>query len=385
MPVPYFASALGQPHKKPVDGLTLKRSRKRKRGTDDPEETGTDAHEPLLHEVAHNDEDVAGTATTATTFGSSSGAGLRQQDLSVLTSLLHRCILEKDYQRASRAWGMLLRMEVNGHPLDIRAQERWGIGAELLLHGGTSLASQVGPEGNETSELDKRRLVRPAGSLQRGLIQARHYYERLILQFPYRKTAPESISSLTFYPVMFGIWIHSVQLRYKIALQKSLQYPSIGNSVDSDIDSNGDNKCSCLSSNGGQVESRFAAYQAAIQDANEILERLNELLISPPCSDHSGLWKILGMLHLWIGHLSDHATVSQNYPDSNGDGLTCATSTGQSSHSMANLIPHMHDQRHSKKIQRDRQEVNLKAREAFSRVLALSDTLDARTRQEVGL
>ncbi|KAL9027287.1 MAG: hypothetical protein Q9196_004168 [Gyalolechia fulgens] len=384
MPFPYFASTLGQPQKNPGDGLTLM-SRKRKRGTDDPEETGIDGHEPLRIEVAHNDEDGAETATAATTFGSSPGAGLRQQHLSVLTSLLHRCVLEKNYQQASRAWGMLLRIEVNGHPLDIRAQERWGIGAELLLHGGSSLASQIGSEGNQTSQLDKRQLVRSAESLQGGLIQAKDYYERLILQFPYRKTAPHSISSLTFYPVMFGIWIHSVQLRYKITLQKSLEYPVVGNSVDLENDSSDDHEYPYSSLTGAQLQSWIAATQAAIQDANEILERLTELLISPPCSDHSGLWKILGMLHLWIGHLSDHAMGSRNHPDSKGDDLTFATRTGQSSHSMPGSIAILKDHRHFKKSQKDGQEENVKAREAFSRALALSDTLDARTRQVVGL
>ncbi|KAL8935440.1 MAG: hypothetical protein Q9216_005422 [Gyalolechia sp. 2 TL-2023] len=385
MTVPYFTSAIEQPHKRLIGGLSPKLSRKRKRGAHDAEETSIAENEPLLDEAPHKDEDGAETAIKAITSGSSPGTGLRQQHLSVLTSLLHRCILERHYQRASRAWGMLLRMEVNGHPLDIRAQERWGIGAELLLHGGPSLAEQADPEGSGSKDVGDEQRDCSAVSLQRGLMKAKDYYERLILEFPYRKSAPDSTSSLNFYPVMFGICIHSIQLRYKLATQKVLQNQDISNDVDSDDTVGSHDGYAYLNLNRVQRDSRTGLYRTVIQDANEILERLNELLISPPYSDHPGLWKIQGMLHLWIGQLSDHGKASENHSDNSGDDFTSASGTEQSSTPIGNSVALSQSREHSEEHQGGRQNANPKAREAFSKALALGDTLDPRIRQEVGL
>ncbi|KAL9016229.1 MAG: hypothetical protein Q9180_008813, partial [Flavoplaca navasiana] len=212
----------------------------------------------------------------------SSDTTLRQQHYNVLTSLLHRCLMERDYMRASRAWGMLLRLEVHGHPLDIRAQERWGIGAELFLHGNSPDDARPNLE---------------------NLMKAKEYYERLILQYPYRKHCPNTVSSLTFYPVMFGIWIYSVQLRYEIAVQRS-----IGRSEDDGnpeakhpADNEFEESVSVISTAPEAVQ--IEASRTAVEQANEVVRKLGELLISPPYSDHPGLWKIQGMLYLWLSQL----------------------------------------------------------------------------------
>jgi hypothetical protein len=48
-----------------------------------------------------------------TSKGAERGPHLRIQHLSVLTTILHRCLLEGDIPRATRAWSLLLRMEVS--------------------------------------------------------------------------------------------------------------------------------------------------------------------------------------------------------------------------------------------------------------------------------
>ncbi|KAL8999111.1 MAG: hypothetical protein Q9169_001999 [Polycauliona sp. 2 TL-2023] len=214
---------------------------------------------------------------------SSSDATLRQQHYAVLTSLLHRCLMERDYMRASRAWGILLRLEIHGHPLDIRAQERWGIGAECLLHA----------NGNDKAQPSLENLMR-----------AKDYYERLILQYPYRKHSPDVVSALTFYPVTFGIWIYAVQLRYQIAVSES-----VGRS-------RGDGSSGAVRVSENEVERLVSTFpstptgalliearRVAVEEANEVIKKLSELLISPPYSDHSGLWKTQGMLYLWLSQM----------------------------------------------------------------------------------
>ena len=271
---------------------------------------------------------------------SSSNASLRQQHYTVLTCVLHRCLLKNDHIRASRAWAMLLRLEVHGHPLDFRAQERWGIGAELLLHSNS----------NDDAQLNLKNLMR-----------ARDYYERLILQYPYRKYSPDTVSSLTFYPVMFGIWIYSIQLRYKITGRESVHSSKHdGNPetsyrhVDEDADSSAPNARTTV-----QIEAR----RIAVEQANEAVKKLGELVISPPYSDHSGLWKIQGMLYLWLSQLFDQNRVQSRAPSPNLDS----------------------DEEYPKEEQQARQKAIRKANEAFSRALKAGGTIDIKIQEEVGL
>ncbi|KAL8776856.1 MAG: hypothetical protein Q9213_008105 [Squamulea squamosa] len=236
---------------------------------------------------------------------SSLNGGLRQQHYSVLTCILHRCLMEKDYMRASRAWGMLLRLEVHGHPLDIRLHGRWGIGAEILLHGGGS---------SDDTQLSVE-----------SLMKAKDYYERLILQYPYRKYTADNVSSLTFYPVMFGVWIYAVQLRYENTLQENV------------LDSH-------------------TARQAAVKEANEIVTKLSELLISPPYSDHSGLWKTQGMLYQWLSQLLHQSRTSDE------DSLPSLDS----------------DEGYRNDEEEKRQEALRKANAAFSQSMKLGGTIGTR-------
>ncbi|KAL8833001.1 MAG: hypothetical protein Q9170_004580 [Blastenia crenularia] len=356
MAILYFASPFGQTHSRHGHGFP--HPGKRKRAADEAEKPTVSEQDS--DESIYSDE--SGVQAQATSR-SSSGAGLRQQHYSVVTSLLHRCILEKDYQRASRAWGMMLRMEVHGHPLDIRAQDRWGIGAELLLHSETNVSISTIPQ-------DPR-------ALQKGLMKAKDYYERLILQFPYRKIAPDSISSLTFYPVMFGIWIHSIQLRHKIAMQDTL--PSDSAELDNANDSDDQSLPSRIVA---QMEGQLTVYHTVIRDANEVIDRLVELLSSPPYSDHAGLWKTQGMLYLWVSQLSDHATTLLTQPNSSDDDP--APIVNRNSQPVGESTISLQDQRYSEENRGDRQRTIHKAREAFSRALALGDTLDSRTMQAVG-
>ena len=382
MSVPYFASPFGRPPNGAVGAQQheLLGKRKRKRTADYPEETNDDDFASLSDETFPK---VTSEVEQTTKSRSFMGTGLRQQHYSVVTSLLHRCILEKDYQRASRAWGMLLRMEFNGHPLDIRAQDRWGIGAELLLHSEMDLVNKSVHEDDSPGRFGKRPLVRDSMSIQKGLMKAKDYYERLILQFPYRKAAPDSTSSLTFYPVMFSVWIHSIQLRYKIAIQETLNQKDRNSAVSDDYA----NKVVEHSNTTDMlIEGQYESYQMVVQDAQKILERLNELLISPPYSDHSGLWKIQGMLYLWIDQLSDHLTFFVARSDGSGERSGSATAVQRSSPLAAEpLLPLRAQSQPEDRLYERQESAALKAREAFSRALALDGTLDTQMRGITGL
>ncbi|KAF2403309.1 hypothetical protein EJ06DRAFT_553659 [Trichodelitschia bisporula] len=107
---------------------------------------------------------------------------LRERHLAVLTAVLHHTLLRRDYRRAGRAWGMLLRSSRDA--ADVRIQGRWGIGSELLLR-------------NEDA----------------GFRAARQYYERLVVQFPEAPTGTPRYRHARaghFYVAMFSLWIYEV-------------------------------------------------------------------------------------------------------------------------------------------------------------------------------
>lgn len=220
--------------------------------------------------------------------------GLRRQHLAVLTAVLHRCMLEGDCVRAGRALGMLLRADLGGHSFDPRTGGIWGFGAEILMYRDSQLATKQTQEQNEQLEepveaisLTDRWTGHRKGSLftSDGFKKAKDYYERLVLQYPYRKAAPTSVSSVDFYPAMFGLWIYTVQEEGKRVYNAARE------------------------GNGGELHQeqeqdiRADIRKQALEQISEINARLDELLVSPPYSDHATLWRLRGMVAVWEADL----------------------------------------------------------------------------------
>lgn len=256
--------------------------------------------------------------TAAVGEDSQSGVGLRLRHLAVLNTIVHRCLLEGDFIRAGRAWGMLLRSEVQGRPIDLRAKGVWGIGAEILMRRDAQVAAERktasrpnDSSGDEHSGVDRGDRTDDVWFSREGFDKARMYYERLILQYPYRRTAPHSVSSLDFYPVMFGLWIYSIQEEYRIIKSR---VEARGEEPGSDEDEqmydihNEQESVSPVTTDQGKAFQQHEWLEdlrkSQLQQAEQVAARLDELLLSPPYSDSHQLIKIRGMMALWIGDLS---------------------------------------------------------------------------------
>ncbi|KYG45666.1 hypothetical protein M433DRAFT_42802, partial [Acidomyces richmondensis BFW] len=176
-----------------------------------------------------------------------SSTSLKRQHVENLTTILHTCMLKGDWQRATRAWGLLLRTEVAGRGMDVRRHGRWGIGAELLM--------------------------RNSINVQDGFKLAREYYERLILQYPHTPHSQET-SSLVFYPALFNIWIYEVQNRYRV-----------------------------LSENDVDHMSELILRRQELEDALPISQRMDDLIRSPPYDTNVELLKLRAMVALWVSDL----------------------------------------------------------------------------------
>ena len=234
---------------------------------------------------------------------SDQGFGLKQRHLAVLTAILHKSLLQDDYVRAGRAWGLLLNIEVDGRPMNIRANGLWGLGAEILLRTG---AQRSGPDVDreptdayfeketfsEAEAPEPRRLQYDLGAFE----NAKRYYQRLILQFPFRRWDPEPISSLHFYPALYGIWISSVQDHYRNRLGILAQERD--NSADEDGGESSPNISEKIH------DRREGLRKSVLVRAEEIAMSLENLLLSVPYSDDATLWDLKRNVGLWIRDLS---------------------------------------------------------------------------------
>ncbi|KAF2836002.1 hypothetical protein M501DRAFT_997218 [Patellaria atrata CBS 101060] len=221
---------------------------------------------------------------------STHNVGQKQRHLEQMTSIMHHCLLIGDYQRAGKAWGMILRTQVLGRGIDVRVQDRWGIGAEILLHTTKSADEQ----GSGTSSLFS----------EEGFRAARDYYERLILQYPIRHTHPNSTNSRAFYPAMFGLWIYEI-CEYGKRVRKYTNSQNRVSSPEHDIGSH-----DALES-GSDTFLADSVYRRKLERhrseelkrAQEVSARMDELMTSPPHDRNPDLLQLRGMVALWIGDL----------------------------------------------------------------------------------
>jgi hypothetical protein len=222
--------------------------------------------------------------------GTNEKPALRKTHLDVLSTVLHRCLLEGDYDRAARAWGMILRTQLAGQPIDPRNHGRWGIGAEILLR--QSPRNQLSHLQNGHSHREENRLF-----TAEGFELVRDYYERFVVQYPNRKTAPYAIDSRTFYPPLFSIWITSVLEKSKRARK---EYDEERQHIRSASGTSEDYKT--LSPEDARVR-EVAIVDEELEHANEIRERLDQLVVSPPFDKHAQLLLLRGNVGLWISDL----------------------------------------------------------------------------------
>lgn len=219
---------------------------------------------------------------------------LRRHHLSVLTTILHTSLLKHDFVRAGRAWGMILRTDIMGRPLDVRTHGRWGVGAEILMR-------KFSPENITDEQLYNKTIIS-----DEGFEAAKDYYERLILQFPYQKTNPNAISSLTFYPAMFGLCIYEIQQNCRLAYERTRKdSPEVEHS-DSELGLNGD-----------QEEETSAIKRSELASAASLAARMDELMLSPPFDTYPSLLQLRVSIALWLADLYRTTADSDNDDDEN--------------------------------------------------------------------
>ena len=251
------------------------------------------------------------TATAEKSFGST---GLRQHHLKTVTAVMHRCLLKRDYIRAGRAWAMLLRAEQHGQSIDLRTHDRWGLGAEILIRRESQMAQKA--QDHRFGETSKSALNLKVKS--ESMEKAREYYERVVLQYPYRKAFPNTTEALNFTIALFSLWIYTVNEWSSTAfITASCSNEDID---ETDAGANDNSQSSSASNNEpGRYQTREQVEREALKGAYEIAGRLNGLLVSPPYSDNAKLWNLCGEISLWIADFSIGTVVSICGSSTRGD------------------------------------------------------------------
>jgi hypothetical protein len=218
---------------------------------------------------------------------------LKQQHVAAINGVLHKCLQDGDYARASQAFGLLLRVKIHNRHLDLRQKGLWGIGAEILLNQHHKEAG-VG-EHPVTGFVD--------AFDEQGFEATKAFFERLILQYPHRKQRPNDVNELTFYPAMLGLWVFHIQARYRKHV------------VQAAVTSTGDVAQS-------EVQLPHGAHQAALQqlqDAKEVADRVESLIRFPPFDRHAPTMRLQADVSNWLKDLTARANGEGTIGDALGE------------------------------------------------------------------
>ena len=241
-------------------------------------------HAPLKEGVEKKRKPYGRRGEAATSdCDSNSRSSLRSQHLAAMTAVLHKCLQKKDYIRASRALGLILRTDVNGKAVDIRASGNWSTGAEILLRRDSQHRHR---QNVEDGHLPNKSQANALPFTRRGFEDAKALYENLIIQHPYHKSAPDSINAIDFYLAMFSLWIYVAQAE---ATRQQHEF---------DDDRLDDNSVDDLA----RLRDMKLAHLA---QADSIAARIDSCMSSGPFSDHNDLCRMRAMLALWQADLND--------------------------------------------------------------------------------
>lgn len=211
---------------------------------------------------------------------------LRFQHLSALTAITHRCLLQHDYPRASRALGLMFREESVKRSAAARNQGYMGIGAEVLLQQGSS------------KRPSSERLPAAASFPYEGFANAKRFYERLIVKHPFHKSWPGSVNAVDFYLALFNIWVfvvHAEHFKPKLtasgsegSLDETTSSSSVAESERTDVDPE--------------------AKVRELDQAREIASRMDTCMANLPYKDEPELIRLRAMVALWMADLYEDSS-----------------------------------------------------------------------------
>ncbi|KXH27195.1 hypothetical protein CNYM01_13344 [Colletotrichum nymphaeae SA-01] len=209
-----------------------------------------------------------------------------------------------DVANAKRAFGILARSTAHGKPVDVRRNNYWALGAEILMReGGSARATATDDE------------AYPFANAPR----VREYFRDLIQRFPYNYKHRHAVCAVDFWPALLSYEVFQVHAQHAASLRRvnreaedwedeSWQEPPSlldgGAGDDSVMEGSGFRSSEHV--NGRDTRLRQARDQIRLKTLDmlrEVAGRMNDLLEDRPFSHSAELWRVRGMVSLYIGDL----------------------------------------------------------------------------------
>lgn len=230
-------------------------------------------HGPFPHRAPPSGLKLPGRIPTDNQTNDADADSLRIQHISAMSAVLHKCLLKKDYVRARHALGLLLRTDVHGKPIDIRAAGNWAIGAEILFR-----------------QYDRHLAIGSRHErLRRGFLEAKALYEMLIIQYPPHRTWPDSVNAVDFYLSMFSLWIYVAQAEGQHAQNAE----------------EGDHNDTAESADVSRTNDIRDIKIRELKQANDIAARMDKCMTSAAYSNNPDLLRLRNMVAEWQADLID--------------------------------------------------------------------------------
>ncbi|KAF9881380.1 hypothetical protein CkaCkLH20_01530 [Colletotrichum karsti] len=211
-----------------------------------------------------------------------------------------------DVPNAKRAFGILTRSHVYGKPVDLRRNNYWALGAEILMREGGGVAAH-----SQEAEAE----AYPAENIPR----VREYFQDLIQRYPYNFKWRKAISAVDFWPALLSYEVYQLHVRQTASLRRleheaedweddSFQENSVGSGHDgltmddSELVAEGP----AWHSHARDRRLRQAKDQIrlrALDGLREVAGRMDDLLEDRPYSTNPELLRLRGMVSLYIGDL----------------------------------------------------------------------------------
>ncbi|KAH6660692.1 hypothetical protein BKA67DRAFT_687056 [Truncatella angustata] len=228
--------------------------------------------------------------------------------MNTMMAILHRCIHEGDIPRAKRAFSLLIRTK----DVDIRLNEMWTLGTEILMRDGEERRDGHHFEGEEAQEVSSQQP--PRWGSTNNIEKVRNYLETLAQYNPYDHHFPRSISAVDFWPALYSIEIYNIDAECRRALHRIDQssIPADDSGIMSDLPSS---QHELEEDHGTQTQKRQYEQENTVWEAcdevrhatqvaaQQIAARMDNLMQSVPYSTHIELLRLRGMLSLFIGDL----------------------------------------------------------------------------------
>ncbi|OAA69050.1 hypothetical protein ISF_03425 [Cordyceps fumosorosea ARSEF 2679] len=150
-----------------------------------------------------------------------------QRHLAVLTKSIHQLLGQGHVAKAARAFGLALQLRPSSRPLDLRHDNLWALGAEIIMREGEEYLEEArrNKDSQDKQEYggtlgtgDGFQVPPPRWGSAANMNKLRAYLETLIRQHPYDHRAPKKISALQFNISLYSSEVYNIYAEYAAGL-----------------------------------------------------------------------------------------------------------------------------------------------------------------------